>query len=118
MNITVILCTFNRCRSLEQTLGSIAHSVVPDSIEWEVLVVDNNSNDQTRDVVKGFSDQHPGRFRYIFESTPGKSHALNAGIRESRSEVLAFVDDDVTVESTWLYNLTAVLKDDTWAGTG
>ncbi len=83
MKITVILCTFNRCQLLAKTLNSVAHSTLPDAVDWEVLVVDNNSSDQTPDVVNSFCHKYPGRFRYLFEPHPGKSHALNAGIREA-----------------------------------
>lgn len=118
MKITVILCTFNRCQSLAKTLESVAGSSLPESVEWEVLVVDNNSADQTAEVVKDFCRRYPGRFRYTLEPKPGKSFALNTGIHQARGEVLAFLDDDVTVEANWLANLTAPLKEPGWAGTG
>jgi glucosyl-dolichyl phosphate glucuronosyltransferase len=118
MKISVILCTYNRSASLGKALESVAASTLPSSVDWEVLVVDNNSNDRTREVVAGFSSRYPARFRYLFEPRPGKSHALNSGIREARGDVLAFMDDDVTVEPTWLHNLTAALQDDEWAGAG
>jgi glycosyltransferase involved in cell wall biosynthesis len=118
MNITVILCTYNRCESLTQALESIAASVAPESLEWEVLVVDNNSSDQTRDVVADFSKRYPGRFRYVFESQRGKSYALNKGIEEAKGDILAFTDDDITVEPMWLQRLTAPLLDGRWAGCG
>jgi glucosyl-dolichyl phosphate glucuronosyltransferase len=116
--ITVILCTYNRCVSLAKALESVAASELPRSIEWDVLVVDNNSRDHTREVVQTFCSRYPGRFHYVFEPQPGKSHALNRGVRESRGGILAFMDDDVTVEPTWLQNLTANLHDGTWAGGG
>jgi len=118
MKITVILCTYNRCRTLERALSSVAASTLPESIEWEVLVVDNNSGDQTRDVVEDFCRRYPGRFRYLFEPRQGKSYALNTGICEARGDVLAFMDDDVIVESTWLQNLTAGVCSGEWAGAG
>jgi GT2 family glycosyltransferase len=96
----------------------VALSVMPESVEWTVLVVDNNSNDGTLKVVEDFCNRHPGRFRYIFEPRQGKSRALNTGIREARGEVLAFMDDDVTVEPTWLRNLTSLLHDSGYAGAG
>ena len=116
MNITVLLCTFNRCEQLGNALESLASSILPDSVAWEVLVVDNNSTDRTRDVVQSFCCRYEGRFRYLFEPTPGKSHALNAGIRDSRGEIIAFVDDDVTVEPAWLHNLTACFEVPAWSG--
>ena len=118
MGISVIICTYNRCQSLGKALGSIADLTLPESIEWEVLVVDNNSSDQTHAVVEDFCRRHPGRFRYLFEPLQGKSHALNAGIREARGDIVAFTDDDVTVEPTWLENLTSALHDGEWAGAG
>ena len=118
MKITAILCTYNRSGSLVKALQSLAASVMPEPIEWEILVVDNNSSDQTRAVVEGFCDRYPGRFRYLFEARQGKSYALNSGIREARGEIVAFLDDDVSVEPNWLHNLTAVLHIGDWAGSG
>ena len=119
LDITVILCTYNRCEDLAGALQSIAASQVGSSVTWEALVVDNNSTDQTRSVVERFSRSCPGIFRYIFEPQPGKSYALNTGIANARGEVLAFVDDDVTVEPAWLKNLTApFLHDSELAGVG
>jgi glycosyltransferase involved in cell wall biosynthesis len=116
--ITVILCTYDRHQSLAKALESIAASKLPDSIEWETLVVDNNSTDRTREVVGDFCRRYPGRFRYLFEPLQGKSYALNSGIRESRGTILAFADDDATVEPDWLWNLTSALHDGKWAGAG
>src|SRR5215472_16667421 len=115
--LTVILCTCNRAQSLTETLESLTSSRLPRSVVWEVLVVDNNSTDQTRGLVEEFCRRYPGRFRYLLESKPGKSHALNAGIASARGEVLVFVDDDVTVGPDWLQNLTAeLLRNGEWAG--
>lgn len=116
--ISVILCTYNRCESLARALRSVAASQLPESVRWEVLVVDNNSKDQTRAVAEEFCRNHPGCFRYVYEPQQGKSRALNAGIREARGNIFAFIDDDVIVESTWLRNLTALLNTDQWAGAG
>ena len=116
--ITVVLCTYNRDRSLRRTLNSVAESVFSGSVEWEILVVDNNSTDQTRKIVDEFCSRYPGRFRYLFEAQQGKSYALNAGVREARGDILAFTDDDVTVHPSWLENLTAPLQNEEWAGVG
>ena len=115
-DVTVVLCTYNRCRYLTGALESIAKSEMADSVTWEILVVDNNSTDQTRDVVEGFCHRYPQRVRYLFEPKQGLSYARNAGIEHSRGSLLAFTDDDVTVESTWLQNLTAALHNREWAG--
>src|SRR3984893_1300198 len=118
MKITVILCTFNRCASLQKTLDSAAAQVLPESVQWDVLVVNSNSSDPTCQVAEDCCRRYPGRFRYIFEPQQGKSHALNRGIREAQGDVVAFLDDDVTAEPAWLQNLTTPLQHSTWVGVG
>jgi glycosyltransferase involved in cell wall biosynthesis len=116
--ISVILCTYNRCRSLANALNSLALSILPATIQWEVLVVDNNSKDETKQVVERFCQLYPGRFRYLFEPRQGKSFALNSGISHTRRDILAFVDDDVTVQPIWLQQLISPLLHGEWAGCG
>jgi glycosyltransferase involved in cell wall biosynthesis len=118
MHITVILCTYNRAHTISKALESVLASVLAPGLTWEILVVDNNSKDHTRDVANEFCLRHAGRVRYLFEARQGLSNARNAGIREARGKIIAFTDDDVTVEPTWLQNLTASLHDGTWAGAG
>jgi glucosyl-dolichyl phosphate glucuronosyltransferase len=117
-DVTVVLCTYNRCRLLAGALESIAKSELADSVTWEVLIVDNNSTDQTREVVQGFCHRYPERLRYVFEPKQGLSFARNTGVEHSRGKLLVFTDDDVTVEPTWLQNLTAALHNREWAGAG
>jgi glycosyltransferase involved in cell wall biosynthesis len=118
IGITVILCTYNRAGTLAMTLESIVTQTLSSSPGWEILVVDNNSSDETRQVVEGFGSRYPGRFRYLLETHQGVSYARNAGIREARGEILAFIDDDETAAAGWLQNLTANLHTGEWAGVG
>src|ERR1035438_1397841 len=101
MRVTVVMGPYNRWESLGKELGSGAAAQTPDPVDWEVLVVDNNSKDRTRAVTNEFCHRHPGRFRYIFEPQQGLSNARNAGIREARGEGIAFMDDDETVGPGW-----------------
>jgi glucosyl-dolichyl phosphate glucuronosyltransferase len=118
MNISVILCTYNRCQGLARALESVAASRMPESLDWQVLIVDNNSQDQTREVAEAFCWRDSRHFRYVFESQQGKSFALNRGIQEAQAEILAFMDDDVAVEPDWLSELVKPLLNSQWAGTG
>lgn len=102
MDVTVIICTWNRSKTLAVALTSLAACVVAPDVEWEVLVVDNNSTDDTRRICESFTEKSAGRVRYLFEAKQGKTHALNAGICEARGEILALTDDDVTVDSLWV----------------
>lgn len=103
---------------LARALESAAAQCLPEDISWEVLVVDNNSSDQTRAIAESFCQRFPGRFRYLFEPQQGLSRARNAGIQSARGEVIAFMDDDVMVAPAWLANLTATLHSGEWAGAG
>jgi glucosyl-dolichyl phosphate glucuronosyltransferase len=118
MNLSVVICTFNRSDSLAKVLGSLSVQLLPAPVEWEVLVLDNNSWDKTREVAQRFCDQFPKRFRYVFEPQQGKSFALNRGIREANGDIVAFTDDDVVLEACWLHHLTMDLVSGEWAGAG
>jgi glucosyl-dolichyl phosphate glucuronosyltransferase len=102
LHLSVIVGTWNRAASLAEALSSIDQSELPPSISWEVLVVDNNSTDNTREVCQDFIARNPARFRYLFEKRQGKSFALNTGIAGARGDILVFTDDDVTVDKRWL----------------
>lgn len=103
---------------LATALDSVVLQEIPESISWEILVVDNNSTDETAEVVENFCQRFPNRIRYVFEKRQGLSYARNTGIRHARGEILAFTDDDVVVERNWLNTLTSPLSTGQWIGTG
>ncbi|GFO56860.1 glycosyl transferase family 2 [Geomonas sp. Red276] len=111
MDISVIICTYNRCDSLRITLCSLFALHLSDDISAEIIVIDNNSKDDTRQVVEEFAVGSPLPVRYFLESRQGLSFARNRGIEEARGEVLAFIDDDVIVDRTWLKALAAAYRD-------
>ena len=84
--VTVILCTYNRARLLEDTLAALTLQHTPSSLTWELLVVDNNSTDDTRAVVETFARTAPMPVRYLYEPIQGKSHALNTGVAVARGD--------------------------------
>jgi len=99
--ISVVVCTFNRARLLEQTLATLAR-MHTSRLEWELIVVDNNSTDDTKTVVAQSARSSSLPIRYVFERTQGHSTARNTGVASSRGEIVAFTDDDVTVDPHWL----------------
>jgi glucosyl-dolichyl phosphate glucuronosyltransferase len=105
MDISVVLPTYNRPSSLRATLEGFCHLVGLSSYAWELLVVDNNSSDSTREVIQTFSNRARVCVRYIFEKTQGRSAALNAGIANANGEIIVFTDDDVLLDRDWLRNL-------------
>ena len=70
--------------------------------------MDNNSTDRTSQVIRDFAASTPLCVRPVFESKTGLSHARNAGIHEAHGRILAFTDDDVTLDSAWLCELKQV----------
>ena len=100
MKYTIVIATYRRAADLRETLASLA-TLQPDG-PWEVIVVDNNSPDDTRGVVERAARAFPVELRYLFEREQGRSPALNAGIRAARGEIVATTDDDVRVPADWL----------------
>jgi GT2 family glycosyltransferase len=101
-DVAILVCTRNRCRLLHETLDSIAQLSIPAGWRCEVLVVDNDSTDDTRAMVLGCASGYPLPLRYIHEPMLGKSSAMNAGIAASDATVVACTDDDVAVSPDWL----------------
>lgn len=102
MEFTVIVCTYRRAANLPVCLGQLARQRGVESRQWEVLVVDNNSPDDTRQVVERLAAELPIRVRYAFEPEQGLNYARNHGVRASQSTYFCFVDDDILVSEDWL----------------
>lgn len=108
MDVSVIICTYNRCESLRQTLQGVCDLAIPEAVTWELLVVDNNSSDATRQVCESFADKLP--LRYLFEPRQGVSRARNLAIANTTAPLLFFSDDDVTMDKDWFANLWRATK--------
>ncbi len=100
MDVSIIICTANRANVLRQTLANLAGIHRPGAVE--LLVVDNRSVDDTRDVVEHVAKSSPFPIRYLHEPEQGKYAALNAGINASTGRYIAATDDDARFEPDWL----------------
>jgi glycosyltransferase involved in cell wall biosynthesis len=100
MNITVAICTWDRCELLRQTLEQMRNLEVPQGVEWELLIVNNNSTDSTNQVIASFSDRLP--IRRLFEPKQGHSNARNCALHQARGEYILWTDDDVLVDRKWV----------------
>jgi len=112
MELSVVICTFNRQRILKDTLESFAAMDLPGDMPTELLIVDNNSTDATPSVARTFLAQHPTLVRLIEERRPGLSHARNAGLGAARGAIIAFSDDDVYFDPHWAVRLVDVFRQD------
>jgi len=102
IDATVLICSFNRAADLARALARALAQETGGRFTYEVLVVDNNSTDDTREVVETFITAGHSNLRYLFEGRQGRCHALALGISEARGRVYALSDDDVVVGPDWL----------------
>ena len=98
--VSVVLCTYNRHALMAKALQSLCEQTI-EPMEYEIIAVDNNSNDTTKVTIGEFCRRH-AQVRYCLEVKQGLSHARNAGMRVAQGEYVAYVDDDCTVPREWL----------------
>ena len=109
LDVSVNICTYNRCGMLSEALESVLAQEIHDGGRYEVIVVDNNSTDETRQVVESFVARGHENLRYVFEGRQGLSYARNAAVSAARSPILAFTDDDVRVKPDWVATIKRML---------
>lgn len=104
IQISVIICTYNREAYIAQALTSLVAQDFGRE-NFEVIVVNNNSTDQTEMVCRKFIGDHPEYHFYYFEETQqGSSLARNTGAKKAVGELLIFMDDDAVAEKDFLKN--------------
>ncbi len=100
--LTAIICTYNRAKYIGPLLESIAANDLPKA-EYEILLVDNNCTDNTREISETFAEAHPEvSFRYTTEPEQGLSAARNRGIKEAKGDIIVYIDDDALVDPHYL----------------
>lgn len=108
MMLSVIIPTRNRADFLFLALTSLTHQTISNH-QFEVLVVDNGSTDNTEQTVRDFWGQLTN-LRYIFEPEPGLHAGRHRGMLEAKNEVLVFADDDIEALPTWLESIQAAFS--------
>ena len=109
VDISVVVCTYNRADMLRDTLRSWA-SVDQGNWRAELVVVDNNSTDPTRGVIQEFQKRQEKALRYVFEARPGLSFSRNKGIEAACGKIIAFVDDDIYFREDWLKQMVSTFE--------
>jgi GT2 family glycosyltransferase len=112
MKMSIIVATHNRCESVRMFLSNLKNLCLPGALECEVLMVDNNSTDATKQVVTDYAVSRNPAVRYLFEQRQGKSSALNTGIREAEGDILAFTDDDCVPDQYWIASIVKEFRED------
>ncbi len=102
--ISIIVCTYNREKYIYECLKRLITNKTYS--DWELLVIDNNSTDNTLTEIKRFEqDFKPQNYRYVLEKQQGLSFARNRGIKEAKGEWIVFLDDDAFVGENYINQL-------------
>jgi glycosyltransferase involved in cell wall biosynthesis len=109
VSLSIIIPTFNRSIQLEKTLFSLMSSKVDCSI-FEVIVVDNGSKDFTKEIVDKYIKLYNNiEIRYFYDDVPGLLTGRHRGAKESKGDILTFIDDDVQVSPNWISTIIEVM---------
>jgi glycosyltransferase involved in cell wall biosynthesis len=105
IDISLMVCTYNRCEDLRELLATAVAQETGGAFTYEIIVVDNNSSDDTRQIVENFIATGDVEVRYMFEGRQGKSHALNTGLGAARGWIYTICDDDFILPKNWLKDI-------------
>lgn len=109
-DVSVVISTYNRAAILPHALESLRQQGPP-GLRYEIVVVDNNSTDSTREVVQSLIARGYRNLSYRFEPRQGVAYGRNTGILTSKAPIIAFTDDDVTVSPDWVATLKRLLDE-------
>lgn len=110
LEVTVVVCTYNRKKLLEMCLESLIGQVNRCAPRVEVVVVDNNCTDGTEDLLRQITHEQPF-FRWVREEKQGLSHARNRGAAIGQGRYLAYLDDDAKASSHYIDQLLRVIDE-------
>ena len=110
--VSFIVCTFNGAARIPRVLGHLARQVVPMGVEYEVIIVDNASTDNTSDIARQcwLALDMSVAFHIVREMRSGLSFARAAGIKTARYEILSFIDDDNLIASDWCSRIVEKMR--------
>lgn len=100
IDFSVVICSWNNYQRLDKTLNYFTRIKVPQGIQWELVLINNNCTDQTDDVVSRYMDLLPIKYIHIY--TRGVSNAKNSALEVARGQLIIFTDDDVRPSEDWL----------------
>lgn len=108
--VTIVICTYNRAYILGECLRSLQAQTLPTCF-FNIIVVDNDSNDATQALVKDFSHDWP-QLKFIIEKKRGAGNARNAALRNVKTDWVACLDSDAKAHPDWLATVLETIKND------
>jgi len=110
MFVSVVIPTYNRKDMLKNCIKSLFDQTYPKN-KYEIVLVDDGSNDNTEDMIIKLQKVSPVQFQYIKQKNKGPAEARNLGIKNANGEIIAFTDDDCIADRDWLKQLIRPFKD-------
>lgn len=104
VELSVIVSSRNRAKQLATLIQCLGSQKNIEKLNWDIVIVDNNSSDNTKEVAYAFCEGSNLKINYIFESKTGLSYARNTGILASKGSLLLFMDDDVLIPCEFISN--------------
>ncbi|WP_193198346.1 hormogonium polysaccharide biosynthesis glycosyltransferase HpsE [Nostoc sp. MG11] len=104
VDFTIAIPTYNGESRLPELLERLKNQIHTENLTWEIIVVDNNSTDQTAKVVQTFQKnwQCPYPLKYCFEARQGAAYARKRAVEEAKGKLIGFLDDDNYPLLTWV----------------
>lgn len=112
VDISVIICCYNSEKLIKDTLRYLSKQQLKSSLAFEVVLVDNNSTDNTVVIAKDLWNRIKPEIplKIVSEKIPGLSHARKTGVLASRGEIIVFCDDDNWLQSDYLNTAFEIMK--------
>ena len=114
----MVIATYNRSQLLADTLRALCAQQVRPTLQWEIVVVDNNSSDATKETVRRVGETSIVPVRYEFEPRQGQSFARNAGIEAAKGATILFTDDDILPDRSWVSGMLEAMTTSRLDGVG
>ncbi|MBU2258681.1 MAG: glycosyltransferase, partial [Candidatus Omnitrophica bacterium] len=115
--VSIVIPSYNNSKFIVEAIKSIFNQSYPRD-KFEIIIVDDGSTDDTRERVDGMRKSGSVSLRYFYQNNKGPAAARNLGIRNSRGEIIAFVDSDCVVSKTWLQEISRGYDNQRVAGIG
>lgn len=110
MKVSVIVTTYNRAKIISMCLDSLIDQSYPKD-KYEIIIVNNNSTDNTEDVVEDYVKRFPHvNIKYYFVPRSGQVYARQIGILAAENEILSFTDDDGILCNDWISEIVKVFE--------
>jgi glycosyltransferase involved in cell wall biosynthesis len=105
LDFTIVIPTYNGAERLPKLLTSLQKQINIEHLPWEIIIIDNNSTDNTANLIKSYQENwnYPYKLKYFIETNQGIAYARAKGIKEAKGKYIGFLDDDNIPDKNWIF---------------